>query len=211
MFIKDNWEEKVEHGTYKIGEAASLLNLKTYVLRFWETEFSQIAPLRTEKGQRLYTEQDILILKRIRFLLHDRGLTIEGAKRILQEEIVRGHDFTDSSLLYLVDEHEEFASDSAFPQGDLEEPISDSRITDSHKARQKILYETGTNISSNEPLFQSNDNLAFFAESPLQQDRESNQAIKQRVPEENLQKYVLDELEDIAKILRSHTNLGGHL
>ena len=74
---------------YKIGEAATLLNLKTYVLRFWETEFPQIAPVRTEKGQRLYTQKDIETLKRIRFLLHDRGLTIEGARRILAEDVAR--------------------------------------------------------------------------------------------------------------------------
>ena len=67
--------------TYRIGEAASLLNLKTYVLRFWETEIPQLVPLRTEKGQRLYTEADLALLRRIRFLLHERGLTIEGARR----------------------------------------------------------------------------------------------------------------------------------
>lgn len=71
--------------TYRIGEAASLLNLKTYVLRFWETEFPQLVPLRTEKGQRLYTEADLALLRRIRFLLHERGLTIEGARRMLAE------------------------------------------------------------------------------------------------------------------------------
>ena len=71
--------------TYRIGEAASLLNLKTYVLRFWETEFPQLDPLRTEKGQRLYTEADLALLRRIRFLLHERGLTIEGARRMLAE------------------------------------------------------------------------------------------------------------------------------
>lgn len=71
--------------TYRIGEAASLLNLKTYVLRFWETEFPQLVPLRTEKGQRLYTEADLALLRRIRLLLHERGLTIEGARRMLAE------------------------------------------------------------------------------------------------------------------------------
>lgn len=75
--------------TYRIGEAATLLNLKTYVLRFWEMEFPQIAPLRTEKGQRLYTEADLAALRRIRYLLHERGLTIEGARRILAEESQR--------------------------------------------------------------------------------------------------------------------------
>ncbi len=75
--------------TYKIGEAAALLNLKTYVLRFWETEFSQIKPLRTEKGQRLYSEEDVSLLRRIRHLLHDRGLTIEGARKALAESEAR--------------------------------------------------------------------------------------------------------------------------
>lgn len=76
----------MEEKTYRIGEAAELLNLKTYVLRFWETEFPQLDPLRTEKGQRLYSERDIAVLRRIRHLLHERGLTIEGARRILAEE-----------------------------------------------------------------------------------------------------------------------------
>ena len=76
--------------TYKIGEAAALLNLKTYVLRFWETEFPQINPLRTEKGQRLYTEGHLALLDRIRFLLHERGLTIEGTRKVLAEEALRG-------------------------------------------------------------------------------------------------------------------------
>ena len=75
--------------TYKIGEAAALLNLKTYVLRFWETEFPQIAPLRTDKGQRLYTEKDLDLLRRIQFLLHEQGLTIDGARRALEVETRR--------------------------------------------------------------------------------------------------------------------------
>jgi DNA-binding transcriptional MerR regulator len=84
--------------TYKIGEAASLLHLKTYVLRFWETEFPQIAPLRTEKGQRLYTEEHLALLDRIRFLLHEHGLTIEGARKVLAEEAGRGVRYAPPSL-----------------------------------------------------------------------------------------------------------------
>lgn len=72
--------------TYRIGEAADILELKTYVLRFWETEFPQLAPLRTEKGQRLYTERDLRLLRRIRQLLHEQGMTIEGARRVLAAE-----------------------------------------------------------------------------------------------------------------------------
>ena len=67
--------------TYRIGEAAELLNLKTHVLRFWETEFPQLDPLRTDKGQRLYTETHLALLRRIQQLLHEQGMTIEGAPR----------------------------------------------------------------------------------------------------------------------------------
>lgn len=77
-------------GPYKIGEAAALLNLKTYVLRFWETEFPQIVPSRTETGRRVYTKEDLALLERIRFLLYEHGLTIEGARRVLSEEAAQG-------------------------------------------------------------------------------------------------------------------------
>ncbi len=72
--------------TYRIGDVAEQLQLKSYVLRFWETEFSQLAPLRTGKGQRLYTEEHVGLIKRIKHLLHEQGMTIDGARRVLQSE-----------------------------------------------------------------------------------------------------------------------------
>lgn len=72
---------------YRIGEAAAALKLKTCVLRFWEGEFPQLAPLRTPKGQRLYREDDMRVLRRIRSLLHEKGMTIDGARRILSGEM----------------------------------------------------------------------------------------------------------------------------
>ncbi len=72
-----------EERTYRIGEVAELLNLKTSVLRFWETEFPQLAPLRTESGQRIYLEEHVALLRRIQQLLHEQGMTIDGARRVL--------------------------------------------------------------------------------------------------------------------------------
>lgn len=74
--------------TYKIGEVAQMLHLKAHVLRFWETVFPQIDPIRTDngqkhKGQRLYTMSQVALLRRIQQLLHEQGMTIEGAKRVL--------------------------------------------------------------------------------------------------------------------------------
>ena len=72
--------------TYRIGEVADMLNLKSYVLRFWESEFPQLVPLRTEKGQRLYSEEHVALLRHIQTLLHAKGMTIDGARRILENE-----------------------------------------------------------------------------------------------------------------------------
>ncbi len=67
----------------KIGEVATLFEINTSVLRFWEDEFEQLNPERTEKGQRLYSTKDIALIKKIKKLLHVEGLTIEGAKKSL--------------------------------------------------------------------------------------------------------------------------------
>ncbi len=71
---------------YRIGQAAEALGLNPSVLRFWESEFPQLAPLRTRKGQRLYDEEHLALLGRIRVMLHEEGLTIEGARRRLEAE-----------------------------------------------------------------------------------------------------------------------------
>jgi len=73
---------------YKIGQAAELLGLETYVLRFWETEFPQLRPSRTSKGQRYYTSEHLVLLKRIKKLLYEDKLTIDGARMRLEEQDV---------------------------------------------------------------------------------------------------------------------------
>lgn len=70
---------------YRIGDVAELLNLPQSTLRFWESEFSELRPKRTKKGTRLYTPNDIDILRVIRFLVKDKGLTLEGAKEHLRK------------------------------------------------------------------------------------------------------------------------------
>jgi len=69
---------------YKIGQAAKLLDVKPFVLRFWESEFKDVlVPVRTPAGQRAYTEQNVATVRAIKRLLYDEGLTIEGAKKRL--------------------------------------------------------------------------------------------------------------------------------
>lgn len=69
---------------YRIGTAANLLGLKTYVLRFWETQYPELAPSRSPTGQRLYTEKQIALFGRIKELLHEQGMTTAGVQRILK-------------------------------------------------------------------------------------------------------------------------------
>lgn len=72
--------------TYKIGHAAQRVGLEPYVLRFWETEFPQLKPIRSPKGQRLYTEAHLRLINRIKTLLYEHGLTIDGARRKLDQD-----------------------------------------------------------------------------------------------------------------------------
>jgi DNA-binding transcriptional MerR regulator len=68
---------------YKIGEISKALSLNSSVLRFWETEFSQLKPRKSPSGQRLYSRNDLELLIKIRKLLYRDKLTIEGARRAI--------------------------------------------------------------------------------------------------------------------------------
>ncbi|WMT90768.1 MerR family transcriptional regulator [Pelagibacterium sp. H642] len=69
-----------------ISEAAEELDLPQHVLRFWETRFTQIKPLKRGGGRRYYRPDDVQLLKGIRHLLYDQGFTIKGVQRILKEQ-----------------------------------------------------------------------------------------------------------------------------
>ncbi|MEC7865823.1 MAG: MerR family transcriptional regulator [Pseudomonadota bacterium] len=68
---------------FSISEASSLCGLRPHTLRFWEKEFSQLKPTIRKGRRRLYQKEDILLVRKIRKLLREEGLTIQGAKRKL--------------------------------------------------------------------------------------------------------------------------------
>ena len=68
-----------------ISEVADDLNVPQHVLRFWETKFTQIRPLKRGGGRRYYRPEDVNLLKRIRTLLYTDGLTIKGVQKLLRE------------------------------------------------------------------------------------------------------------------------------
>ncbi len=70
-----------------IGEAAGELGLETYVLRYWETRFpKEVRPVKRDDGRRMFRPEDMNALRAIRILVHERGMTLKGAKTILAEQ-----------------------------------------------------------------------------------------------------------------------------
>jgi DNA-binding transcriptional MerR regulator len=69
-----------------ISEAAEELDLPQHVLRFWETRFSVIKPLKRGGGRRYYRPEDVMLLRGIRHLLYEQGFTIKGVQRILKDQ-----------------------------------------------------------------------------------------------------------------------------
>ena len=71
---------------FRIGEVATLCRLPAYVLRFWESEFPQLKPVKSSTGQRMYRKRDVESVLRIKQLLYEQGFTISGARQQLRAE-----------------------------------------------------------------------------------------------------------------------------
>jgi DNA-binding transcriptional MerR regulator len=70
---------------YRIGEVSRLTALKPFVLRYWETEFPMLEPVKSANGHRLYRQEEVDLVLKIKRLLYDEGFTIAGARRHLKE------------------------------------------------------------------------------------------------------------------------------
>ena len=87
--------DKSDSAYKTIGEVAKILNLKsnkkgelpTHIIRFWETQFKQIKPKILNSNRRYYDEKTINLLKKVKFLLKEQGMTINGVKRILDNQV----------------------------------------------------------------------------------------------------------------------------
>ena len=88
--------EDIKKLYYSIGEVSEMTCLKQYVLRFWESEFSQLNPNKNRAGNRVYRTIDIDLINEIKSLLYDRKFTIQGAKNYL-----KGKDTKDEKMLNL--------------------------------------------------------------------------------------------------------------
>jgi DNA-binding transcriptional MerR regulator len=74
-----------EEKLYRIGEVSRLAELKPFVLRYWESEFPMLQPVKSARGHRLYRQEDVDLVLKIKRLLYDEGFTIAGARRHLRD------------------------------------------------------------------------------------------------------------------------------
>ncbi len=82
--------DKSDNAFRTISEAAEEIGVPAHVLRFWETRFTQLQPLKRAGGRRYYRPSDMALLRQIRSLLHDRGMTIRGAQLALSSKAGAG-------------------------------------------------------------------------------------------------------------------------
>jgi DNA-binding transcriptional MerR regulator len=82
---------------YSIGEVAELFSVAPSMIRYWETEFTQLHPAKNNKGERKYTVKDIEMIKLIFHLVKEKGFTIDGAKKELEQ--LKQHKRDNNTLL----------------------------------------------------------------------------------------------------------------
>ena len=82
-------ESEMEKLYYSIGEVSDIVGQEPHVLRYWEQEFDVLSPRKNRAGRRIYTEEDVATVKRIRHLLKDEKNTIAGARQRIQRDGAR--------------------------------------------------------------------------------------------------------------------------
>lgn len=109
-------EPKIEKVVFTIGEVADLMQTSTSTIRYWENQFEELKPQKNKKGNRLFSKEDVELVKFIHHLVKERGLTIKGAKQKLKDnreetvhnyEIVKRLKEVKQQLLEIKDQLEE--------------------------------------------------------------------------------------------------------
>lgn len=118
---------------FKIGEVARLAGVEPHVLRYWETEFREIAPIKSRSQQRLYRRRDVEKILLVKNLLYQEGYTLSGARRRLREMSRNGKPLPPPSQLpisFIEKERRERAVLNEI-RGELKELLNDLKTLDS--------------------------------------------------------------------------------
>ena len=81
MKVEKRKKVPAKRSFYRIGEVSKLTGLEDYILRYWESEFKALSPLKNKAGQRIYTQEDVDLILKIKELLYQDKYTIAGAKK----------------------------------------------------------------------------------------------------------------------------------
>ncbi|ADL01210.1 MerR family transcriptional regulator [Brevundimonas subvibrioides] len=126
-----------------ISEAAEAVGAPQHVLRFWETKFTFITPVKRAGGRRFYRPQDVVVLKAVRRLLHDEGLTIKGVQRLHKDQgLARLAAYGDPEAAFSMDAAPGSASPSAVGESNPASDGADARLrsvlADLEQARARL-------------------------------------------------------------------------
>ncbi len=135
--------EKSRDALRNISEVAEWLGVPTHVLRFWESQFSQIRPVKRAGRRRYYRPADMALLGGIRKLLHDDGMTIRGAQKVLREKGVSAV----AALAPPIDQSGKETGASIPVSGDQAEPLSARNERPASPEGQTEFEATGTQTS----------------------------------------------------------------
>jgi DNA-binding transcriptional MerR regulator len=143
----DRKKEKSATALRTISEASEALDVPQHVLRFWETKFAQIKPLKRNGGRRFYRPQDLEILGQIKHLLYTQGYTIKGAKKAI-EDFARGIDSGVTAEQWMASVPPANSNDNQ-----LEEPQDDilAQIADALNEGEEAPAEEPSPVASGSP------------------------------------------------------------
>jgi len=120
---------------FKIGEVCDLAGVQAHVLRYWESEFSMLAPQKNRAGQRVYRKRDVEIALRIKELLYEDQYTIAGAKKRLANDLRAG------GKLKIVSSSDDEAIDHSSTDGAMSGAERGARTADDRKALKQVATE----------------------------------------------------------------------
>ena len=83
---------------YSIGEVSKITGLKPHVLRYWESEFPMLSPMKNRAGNRVYRERDLKLIQYIKYLLYEKKYTIDGARKFLKEMKSKNMEMVDGEM-----------------------------------------------------------------------------------------------------------------
>lgn len=121
---------------FSIGEVSTLVNVDQHVLRFWESRFLQINPLRKAGNRRYYRKEDIEFLLKIKELLYEKGLSIKGVQKLLKHKSKQVLE-EDPELNLSAEEYPVISDSTVISKSVLNRLIED--LTESNKLIQKTL------------------------------------------------------------------------